>query len=534
VQAAGAPRRPVSVPLVVGVTGHRDLLAEDAERLGACLEGLLGEIAAQVQHTPLVLLSALAAGADILAAEVALRRGIAVVALLPMPVAAYRADFDDDVGRRFDAVLERCALVQVVGRAPHDLGEREACYAVSDAYLARHSNYLIALWDGVEGAKAAGTAAVVRMRLHGSPTNTSALLEPLDTGSVYRIVTRRRSKPSVDGPFRIERLYPDEERAEGDAGAAERAASERLDVLNGDLASGGIAPGEDGSEAVVLRAVDAAANSLQRRSVAVERALYILAFVAASAQVVLKDDTWSTFVKIALLAVALVVLLYARRARVDSRYEDYRALAEGLRVADAWRGAGLKASVDRYYLRMQAGELQWIRRALRSVALLETSGAVADPKPALARWIAGQETYYGRAAARERTRQSRCDALAFVLTSLNLFASIVVAALLVVPFPPVRAFVATQREVMHGILPLFIAWAALSAGLLWSYANERRFGESARRYARMHLLFARARRQLERTADPEELALELGRESLAEHADWLLTRRARPVSVFKN
>ncbi len=103
-----------------------------------------------------------------------------------------------------------------------------------------------------------------------------------------------------------------------------------------------------------------------------------------------------------------------------------------------------------------------------------------------------------------------------------------------VSYPPVKAFVAQHAEIMHGLLPVFIAWAALSAGLLWSYANERRFAESARRYERMHLLYARARRRLDQTAVPEELALELGRESLAEHADWLLTRRARPVSVFKN
>ena len=531
-QVAGAAGRPIAVPLVVGVTGHRDLVDEDVAALTACVERVLTEIADRVPHTPLVLLSPLAAGADTLVAEIALRRGLDVVGCLPMPVDDYRADFTEDEYRRFTAVLARCTRVHLVGHVPSDAADRNACYEAADAYLARNSDLLLALWDGVESDNAAGTSAVVRMRLHGTAASKIALLEPLDAGSVYWIATRRRSKPATGGAAGDELLYPDPAHGEGDTAAAEQAANERLDVLNRDLATAAVSAGGADPGTGVLAAVDGIANALQRRSLAVGRLLYILAFFAASAQIVLRDDTWSTVGKIALLAVALAVLLVARRADVDGRYEDYRALAEGLRVADAWRRAGIRAPVDRFYLRMQAGELQWIRRALRSIALRAPDEPVADPRPALGGWIAHQEDYYRGAALRERTRQRGCDRWAYVLTILNLCAGALVAGLLVVSYPPVKAFVAQHAEIMHGLLPVFIAWAALSAGLLWSYANERRFAESARRYERMHLLYARARRRLDQAAG-NELALELGRESLAEHADWLLTRRAQPVSVFK-
>jgi hypothetical protein len=530
VQVAGAAGRPIAVPLVVGVTGHRDLVDEDVAALTACVERVLTEIAGRMPHTPLVLLSPLAAGADTLVAEIALCRGLDVVACLPMPVEDYRADFDDDEYRRFAAVLAGCTRVHVLGRAPRDAADRDACYEAADAYLARNSDLLLALWDGVESDNAAGTSAVVRTRLHGTAASKIALLEPLDTGSVYWIATRRRSKPGTGGAVGVELLYPDTAGGEGDTAAAEQAANERLDALNRDLATAAVSAADPGT--AVLAAVDGIANALQRRSLAVGRLLYVLAFFAASAQIVLRDDTWSTVGKIVLLGVALAVLIVARTADVDGRYEDYRALAEGLRVADAWRRAGIRAPVDRFYLRMQAGELQWIRRALRSIALRAPDEPVADPRPALGGWIAHQEDYYRGAALRERRRQRRCDRWANVLTILNLCAGALVAGLLVAPYPPVKAFVAQHAETLHGILPVFIAWAALSAGLLWSYANERRFAESARRYERMHLLYARARRRLDQTAG-DDLALELGRESLAEHADWLLTRRARPVSVFK-
>jgi hypothetical protein len=531
VTVAGAPGRPLAVPLVVGVTGHRDLVEGDVAGLAARVDTVLSEIAGEMPHSPLVLLSPMAAGADTLVAEIALRRGLEVVACLPMPVEDYRADFDDDEYRRFGAVLDRCTLVHVVGHAPKDAAARNSCYEAADAYLARNSDLLLALWDGVESDNAAGTSAVVRTRLHGMAASKSALLEPLDTGSVYWIVTRRRSNPPTTDSLRTERLYPDPVEGESDPASAERAANDRLDVLNRDLALAGTRAGDEQRDRV-LPAVDGIAKSLQWRSLAVGRMLYVLAFLAASAQIVLKDDTWSTVGKIVLLGVALVVLLVARRADVDCRYEDYRALAEGLRVADAWRRAGITAPVDRFYLRMQAGELQWIRRALRAIALVAPVEAVADPRPALDGWIAHQKSYYEGAARRERASQRRCDRWAFALTVLNLCAGALVAVLLVVPYPPVKAFVTDHADVMHGILPLFIAWAALSAGLLWSYASERRFAESARRYGRMGLLYARAQRRLPLTTG-DELAIELGRESLAEHADWLLTRRARPVSVFK-
>jgi hypothetical protein len=531
VPVAGAAARPIAVPLVVGVTGHRDLVDEDVSALTVCVEAVLTEIAGRVPHTPLVLLSPLAAGADTLVAEIALRRGLGVVGCLPMPVEDYRADFTDDEYRRFAAVLAGCTRVHVVSGAPRDAADRNACYAAADAYLARNSDLLLALWDGVASDNAAGTAAVVQNRLHGTAASQTALLEPLDAGSVYWIATRRRTSPSAALDVRVERLYPDPAHDEGDTASAERAANERLDVLNRDLATASAARDAD-SDAALLGAVDGVANALQGRSLAVGKMLYILAFVAASAQIALNDGTWSTVGKIVLLGVALAVLLAARRADVDGRYEDYRALGEGLRVADAWRRAGIRASVDRFYLRMQAGELQWIRRALRAVALRVPDEPVTDPRPALARWIADQEDYYRGAALRERARQRRCDRWASGLTLLNLCAAALVALLLVVPYPPIKAVVSQYTQFMHGILPVFIAWAALSAGLLWSYANERRFAESARRYGRMQLLYARAQRRLDQAAG-QELALELGRESLAEHADWLLTRRAQPVSVFK-
>jgi len=72
-------------------------------RLGSVFEQF------QKQHpsTPLMLMSALAEGADRLAAEVALDAGIGLIVPLPMQQELYEQDFDEESRRQFRQVLER-------------------------------------------------------------------------------------------------------------------------------------------------------------------------------------------------------------------------------------------------------------------------------------------------------------------------------------------------------------------------------------------------------------------------------------------
>ena len=85
----------VLAPLVIGVTGHRDLRDQDCEILSQRVRSLLLELKAKYPFTPIILLSALADGADRLVARVALEPGIEarLIAPLPMPRRCYEQDF---------------------------------------------------------------------------------------------------------------------------------------------------------------------------------------------------------------------------------------------------------------------------------------------------------------------------------------------------------------------------------------------------------------------------------------------------------
>ena len=84
------------LPVVIGVTGHRDLRPEDSDRLEQSVGRIFSEVQRQCPNCMLVLLSPLAEGADRLVARVALRQGVRLICPLPLPVPLYSDDFTDD------------------------------------------------------------------------------------------------------------------------------------------------------------------------------------------------------------------------------------------------------------------------------------------------------------------------------------------------------------------------------------------------------------------------------------------------------
>ena len=197
------------LPLAISVTGHRDLRDQDLERLEAEIRAVFHDITARYPHTPLLLLSPLAEGADRLAARVGLEFGARLIVPLPLPRDLYEDDFETAASRREFADLlvqadQWFEMPYVEGNTRDNVsahGEaRNHQYAMVGAYVARHSQIFFALWDGVQtdhGEKLGGTAEVVRFKLEGVP-EPYASQDPLDsvsTGPVYHIVTPRREIP---------------------------------------------------------------------------------------------------------------------------------------------------------------------------------------------------------------------------------------------------------------------------------------------------------------------------------------------------
>ncbi len=78
---------------------------------------------------------------------------------------------------------------------------------------------------------------------------------------------------------------------------------------------------------------------------------------------------------LALVVLAVIVAVWVKGVGLQDRFQDYRALAEGLRVEFYWRLARVRESVYDHYLARQEGELDWIRNAMRAARLHEPNGA---------------------------------------------------------------------------------------------------------------------------------------------------------------
>ena len=100
----------------------------------------------------------------------------------------------------------------------------------------------------------------------------------------------------------------------------------------------------------------------------------------------------------------------------QNKHQDYRALAEALRIQFFWHVAGVSEKVVDHYLRKQRGALEWIRNALRAWdAEVARRTNRARQQAAVSRrtaglrgqhWVSEQRNYYA-SKAQARTGDAR-------------------------------------------------------------------------------------------------------------------------------
>ena len=147
-------------PLVIGVTGHRDIRKQDREELQTAIKDIFVELKGKYSSTPLILLSPLAEGTDRLAANVALSQQPQVRLFVPLPMrqTAYEQDFQGDSLAEFRDLLGQAEgsleLPLVKGNSSQGIlrqgSERDLQYEGVGKYIVQKSQILIALWDGDE------------------------------------------------------------------------------------------------------------------------------------------------------------------------------------------------------------------------------------------------------------------------------------------------------------------------------------------------------------------------------------------------
>jgi hypothetical protein len=560
------------VPLIISVTGHRDLVDFEVPAIRQRVEALLRKLGDDFPDRPILVLSGLAEGADSLVADVALKLGIPVTAVLPMHRDIYRDDFRSEAARAdFVELLSRAHAVVELPILEHSAEQdvsvsgdaRNLQYAQLGVYLCSHCHVLLALWDGKPSPDVGGTAQVVRFHHYDKMAGyesaggmSQQILADDESDLVYHIVVSRAREngaprpdlqpldafwltTSEDNP--VTRTIPDKYLAVFESTSEfNREVRRHSDAIFAESYSLANTGDRATLPWTVLRvneyfcAADWLAIRYQKLFITGLKVSQVLIFVMAVAFLLHSTITVSHYVVYSIgicLGVSVLLQQIAKRYRWHAKYLEYRTLAEGLRVQFYWAAGGATTDdVTKYghdnFLQKQDPQLGWIRNVMRC------SGLYADANPNLDKdclsfvledWIgdetrSGQLNYFRIKAGQHNESSARVEMLGRVvggLVGLMLIGSVVL---------PLQEL----RTACFLIMGLVLIIASLREAYSFRVAEK----EVIKQYEFMYRIFHNARIRLQQATtddDRRRILRVLGEAALDEHAEWILMRRDRPL-----
>ena len=265
--------------------------------------------------------------------------------------------------------------------------------------------------------------------------------------------------------------------------------------------------------------------------------IYILFFAAVLLYGIIDLNYYLVLFYIALIP-AIAFLVYRSKAeRIEDRFLDYRALAEGLRVKVFWRIAGINEKVSDNYLSKYSGLVLWISRAIKNVEVVglanegaRSAGETRSKKKRIAitnkLWIESQLEYYRRKRAPLYMRSLDLGNLALVSFVLTLLFVVVFGVYLLIAGISNEGAI-TRFEVLIG------AVAAIGVAAQ-AYKNKKAYDELERRYTLTQRIYLSASKKLKaNSGSPDSILIAVGKEALLENSDWLWTHRNLPIELPK-
>ncbi|MFT7654313.1 MAG: hypothetical protein ACI9UU_003432 [Candidatus Azotimanducaceae bacterium] len=556
------------IPLVIGVTGHRDLIDAEKPQLRKKVEAFIGSLRSHFPDLPLLFLTGLAEGADRLVAEVAADFDCQLINVLPMPQTLYELDFEAAGLQEFRRIvgLHRTVELPLLADSQAETvasygDQRDLQYERLGAFLAAHSHILLALWDGKYNRAVGGTGQVIDFHQRDisalADDQVRSQLDIADDESdlVYHVVCSRQStgrpadnlepcsaswftrddvtpraaelpKRYVD-VFKIMQIFNRDVRK-----LSNKAALYDLDPVS----VAGHAEEACNSIRQIYGASDTLASHYQKRVLWALRTTLVATVLAGLCFIVYADfNDQQNFIWGYFLFVGLGLGSYwlAQNRDWQRRYLDYRVLAEGLRVQFYWALGGVEMRNPSRYSHdsfFQGRDLQlgWIRNVMRVTGLY----ADADFEPtdeelesAINGWVGGNDSgqlgYYRRKAGDKLRKHQQTSWVTVAAFMLGLTA----AGVLALGSTYLQGSTANWLVAMMGLLPIVAASRQ-------NYAHRVAERELAAQYNHMLSVFENAHRLLQQTENAsaqQSILRDLGEAALNENAQWVLRQRERPL-----
>jgi hypothetical protein len=285
-------------------------------------------------------------------------------------------------------------------------------------------------------------------------------------------------------------------------------------------------------------AADWMARTYQKRVARVLRVTYVLAAATGAAFILyahVHSQDAMIYLYLLLFGAGVILAMLARRREWHRKYLDYRALAEGLRVQSYWRRSGVVDTANPSYanenfMQEQDVELGWIRNVMRAAnlegLLRPTHMAETDVDDVIDEWIGtarsdGQLRYFTVTGAKRARHHRQAEFLGHASLALGICISVVLAV-----------FAHQWGHDIKTVLVVAMGLLSVGAGVHEAYAHKKADKELVKQYRFMERIYGGARRRLDAATTPDEkreILRVLGEAALAEHAEWTLMHRERPL-----
>lgn len=550
------------IPVIIGETGHRNIVEEDKPLLKAQIIESLKSIQLLCkgkdngEDTPIIMLNAFAQGSDMLCAEAAFELGIDVYAVLPCPKERYIESFDNEVDKvKFFEYIDRAKRLIIAPDIEKNKSWLKDKAKISDSsyeyrqlgiYMAEHCHIMLALWDGQppKTQYGCGTVEVIEFALKHKFLDGTHLFRPgnINDTAVIWINTRRAGDEagaeiqkkwlisnlphktghdeeeytvSDDPPEFIKKII--NETAEYNAENASVPAGktklwkdvDKLDEYRKSL------------RYHYVKADEISYNKNQRPYTLMLLILAILGMLVALTFLIYDDASlpYMIFPCTMIIGAILLLCLVGRKKGFHKKYIKYRAFAEALRIqfylSMCLNERVIVTNVCDLYSWTQKVDMVWIEKALRALAVIDSPDKLNIPADEIVDvWIGrnekptGQLKYHSDKLPQNRKKAEKFDKLstifqiATLVLYLVLFTVEIVA--LILKFKDVNFF-------WEGNVSGWLSWRNLGAIvlgvttigslLLTSFWGKLSFDRKAEDNGKMVLFYASANERWKEVRD---------------------------------
>jgi hypothetical protein len=518
-----------TIPIIFGVTGHRDLVEDDKTKIEDAISKLLHKYIQKFPNTDKILLSALAEGADILVADIAIKLGISLHVILPYEEEEYLKTFTDTTEiERFKRLLSQASKVKIIN-SNEKKDSTLNNYQFAGYKIADESDILIALWDGNFNGKLGGTSDIVKYKLDTFCHDNRRVLEGT---ALYTIKVKRVSNKDVQTTLNIEKIFVGNLSNE----AILENAFQKIDETNKKIKNMTILQRTYSCLDDFRNAFGTIANFSQRRFKIYMKTILILSAIAFIFLEGMHDFHWELgipFYGFSLLFAFGIYYFLMDRGTLQDTFVYSRSISEALRIQSVWNHSKINENVVRYYPHERHARYLWVKILLKNICYItNTSDCHIKKSTKPEAWIDEQVDYYKNAL---KIRNKRFKFWKELEHFFYIFGLIALILMFIVYF--IEYFMHTEslpKIVLHILIfssgiPFMIA-----AFIGEKYVKIESFEEEIANFELMLNYFLDAKKALEDIDSKEDrlykkIIKELGVKALEENSQWLIIHSKETV-----